>query len=100
MYAVRLLPSLGVSEVLTVGVAGLNAAVVVVMVEAGIVVELDATVGVVDTGVAVVIGLDAVVVIVDMAIAVDGETTEDGARIAATIAGMSSAIKERRAVIE
>ena len=100
MYAAQIYslpPSQGVSEVLTVGVA--DAAIVIVMVEEDIVVGLDAAVGVVDTAVTVVVGLDAVVVMVDMAVAVAGGT-EDGARIAATIAGMSSVVKGRGAVVE
>ena len=93
MYAAQvysLPPSLGISEVLTVGVA--DAAIVVVTVEEGVVVGLDTAVG-------VVVGLDTVVVMVDMAVTVAGGT-EECARIAATIAGMSSVVKGRGAVVE
>ena len=69
----------------------------------GIVVQLDAAVAVVDVGLAVVVKLDTAVAMAKVAITVlvvletdpDCETMEGSARIAATIAGMSSVVKGR-----
>jgi len=71
-------------------------------------VGLDAAVAMVDTGVAVVVGLDDAVAMVRVSVTVlvisvedaDGDTMEDGARMAATIAGMSSVVRGRRTVVE
>jgi len=66
---------------------------------------LDNAVAMVDMGVAVVVGLDDAVAMVRAVLVVSvedsaGDTMEDGARMAATIAGMSLVVEGRETVVE